>query len=129
MLKVAYTESGLHLEHLSQSVEEWIALCVVLALRTNQRLILEHNCASILIPIASANLSTLKSMLQPEDTETINLSVCDTEFIEVSLMGIWITSHADATEGMFVANLSANTELTLLRLWQESQSRMFPLWR
>jgi len=129
MLKVAYTESGLHLECLSQSVEEWIALCVVLALRTNQRLIVEHNRASILIPVALANLSTLKTLLQPEDTETITLSVCDKEFIEVSLTGVWITSQVDATEGMFVASLSTNTELTLLQLWQDSQSRMFPLWR
>ena len=129
MLKVAYTESGLHLERLSQSVEEWIALRVVLALRTNQRLILEHGSASILLPVALVNLPTLKSMLQPEDVEFVTLSICDTEFIEVSLLGIWITSHVDETEGTLAVNLSLSTELTLLRLWQESQICMFPLWR
>lgn len=129
MLKVAYTESGLHLERLSQSVEEWIALRVVLALRTNQRLILEHGSASILLPVALVNLPTLKSMLQPEDVEFVTLSVCDTEFIEVSLLGIWITSHVDETEGTLAVNLSPSTELALLQLWQESQICMFPLWR
>lgn len=129
MLKVAYTESGLHLERLSQSVEEWIALRVVLALRINQRLILEHGSASILIPVALANLPTLKSILQPEDVEFVTLSICDPEFIEVSLSGIWITSHVDETEGTLAVNLSSSAELALLRLWQESQICMFPLWR
>lgn len=129
MLKVAYTESGLHLERLSQSIEEWIALRVVLALRTSQRLILEHGRASILLPVALANLSTLKSILHPEDVETVTLSICDAEFVEVSLLGTWISTHVDETEGTFVASLSPSVELTLLRLWQESQTCTFPLWR
>lgn len=129
MLKVAYTESGLHLERLSQSTEEWIALRVVLALRTSQRLILEQSRASILLPKTLANLSTLKSMLQPKDFETVTLSVCDEEFVEVSLLGTWITTHLNETEGTFVASLSPKFELLLLQLWQESQARTFPLWR
>lgn len=129
MLKVAYTESGLHLERLSQSIEEWIALCVVLALRTSQRLVLERGHASILLPVTLVNLSTLKSILQPEDVEAVTLSVCDEEFIEISLLGTWITTCADETEGTFIANLSPKVETTLLRLWQESQTLTFPLWR
>lgn len=129
MLKVAYTESGLHLERLSQSIEEWIALRVVLALRTNQRLILEHGRASILLPVSLTNLPALKSMLQPEDVETVMLSMCDAEFIEVSLLGIWISTRADESEGTFVVKLSLKTETTLLRLWQDSQIQMSPLWR
>lgn len=129
MLKVAYTESGLHLERLSQSIEEWIALCVVLALRTSQRLVLEHGHASILLPVALVNLPTLKSFLQPKDVEAVTLSLCDEEFIEISLLGTWITTRADETEGTFIANLSPKVETTLLRLWQESQTCTFPLWR
>lgn len=129
MLKVAYTESGLHLERLSQSIEEWIALCVVLALRTSQRLVLERGHASILLPVTLVNLSTLKSILQPEDVEAVTLSVCDEEFIEISLLGTWITTRSDETEGTFIANLSPKIETTLLRFWQESQTCTFPLWR
>jgi hypothetical protein len=129
MLRVAYTESGLHLECLNQSVEEWIALRAVLSLRTGQRLILEHGRASILLPVSLSNLPTLKAILQPNDVETVTLSLCDEEFIEVSLPGTWITTHVDASEGTFIANLSPGVELALLQLWQDSQTCRFPLWR
>ncbi|WAL61030.1 alr0857 family protein [Thermocoleostomius sinensis] len=129
MLKVAYTESGLHIERLNQSVEEWISLRVVLALRTNRRLMVEHGRASILLPMSLPSLPSLETYLKPEEVETIAISICDDEFVEISLQGIWISSCMSEAEGMFVVALSPRTELVLLQLWQASQTCTFPIWR
>jgi hypothetical protein len=129
MLKVAYTESGLHIERLNQSVEEWISLRVVLALRTNRRLMVEHGRASILLPMSLPSLPSLETYLKPEEVETIAISICDDEFVEISLQGIWISSCMSESEGMFVVALSPRTELVLLQLWQASQTCTFPIWR
>lgn len=129
MLKVAYTESGLHIERLNQSVEEWIALRVVLAVRTNRRFMIEQGRASILLPMSLAGLPSLEANLKPEEMETIAISVCDDEFVEISLQGTWVSSCMSETEGTFVVALSPRTELVLFQLWQASQIRTFPIWR
>jgi hypothetical protein len=129
MLKVAYTESGLHIERLHQSVEEWIALRVILSLRTDRRLMIEHGNASILLPISLAGLPALEANLRPREAEAIALSLCDDDFVEVSLQGTWISSCLSEAEGIFVVALSPRTELLLFQLWQESQVQTFPIWR
>lgn len=129
MLKVTYTESGLHLEHLTQSLEEWIARRVVLALRTNQRLIIEHSTASILLSAGLNELAVLETAAHRETIDNIKLSACDNEHVEVSLEGIWVTSSSDEAEGIFIAILAPKTEQILFHLWQLSQRETFPLWR
>lgn len=127
MLKVTYTEAGLHLESLSQALEEWIACRIVFALRTSQRLVIEPGSASILIAKSTTNLSILNAMLQ--ETDSITFSVCDSEYVEVSLQGTCLTSDFAGTEGIFVADLSPKTETMLLQLWQASVTQTSPLWR
>jgi hypothetical protein len=124
MLKVMYSEAGLHLECLTQLVEEWIALQSILAVRTAQRLVVEHCSASLLL---RANLEGLKA-LEGLGEEPIALSICDAEFVEVSLQGVWI-STGDAEEGSFVVVMSQAAEVLLMRLWQESQVIPAPIWR
>jgi hypothetical protein len=124
MLKVMYGEAGLHLECLTQLVEDWIAVQTVLAVRTARRLVVEHCSASLLL---RADLDGLKA-LERLGEEAIALSLCDGEFVEVSLSGIWI-STGDAEAGSFVVMLSHAAEALLIRLWQESQVVPAPIWR
>lgn len=121
MLKVTYTETGLYLEQVNYTLEEWISLRAVLALRTKQSLVIEHSCASILLPKSPAHLALLKQVLAMEQAEAIDVSNCDAEYIEVSLPGTWLTLSLDETEGTFVTALSLDIEKTLLQLWQISQ--------
>jgi hypothetical protein len=119
MLKVTYTETGLFIEHFTQSVEEWIARRAVLALRTGQRFVLEACTASILLPADLSDLPLLVAAARRE-ADAVEFSVCDAEFVEVCLHGVWLTAAAE--EGVFVATLGDRTTETLLyELWQASQ--------
>jgi hypothetical protein len=124
MLKVTYGEAGLHLECLTQPVEDWIALQTILAVRTAQRLVVEHCSASLLL---RANLDGLKA-LEGLGDEPLALTVCDAEFVEVSFRGVWI-STGESEEGSFVVMMSHTAEVLLIQLWQESQVIPAPIWR
>jgi hypothetical protein len=128
MLKATYTEAGLHLEQLSQSVEDWIALRSRLAVRTSQRLLIEHCTASILLPVNLARLCLLERAAQQKDSGVVALSVCDADYVEVSLRGVWVVSSADETEGVFATMLNAQIERVFFQLWQESQAYASSRW-
>ncbi len=128
MLKVMYSESGLHLECLTQLTEDWIALQAILAVRTARQLVIEHCSASLLLRADLDGLRVLEQLISAEEMGLIALSVCDAEFTEVSLRGIWI-SAGNAEEGSFVVMMSHAAEVLLLQLWQESQVAPAPVWR
>jgi hypothetical protein len=125
MLKVMYTEAGLHLECLTQLAEEWVALQAVLAMRSGQRLVVERCSASVLLRRRLAQLQLLEQLMFQEGLAT---AVCDAEFVEVSLAGIWV-AFGQAEEGVFVTMMSPVLEGLVLQLWQESQVEPAPIWR
>jgi hypothetical protein len=128
MLKVMYSEAGLHLECLTQLTEDWIALQAILAVRTARQLVVEHCSASLLLRADLNGIKLLERLIRNEAIGLIALSVCDAEFVEVSLRGVWI-SVGDAEAGSFVVMMSHATEVLLLQLWQESQVAPAPIWR
>ena len=121
MLKLTYIETGFYLEYLAKSLEEWVQGRVVLALRVGESLYIEPSTASFLLPTDLLGVETLIAEAKRLDLESINLSVCDAEYIEVSIEGTWVSSEADSTEGVFVAAMSHSIEFFLLKLWQDSQ--------
>jgi hypothetical protein len=127
MLKVTYLESGLYLEFLQQTIEDWIALRVLLALRLGQRLVVERSTASLLLPIDLVQTSGLEALTRYE--EPVMITVCDVNDCEVSLQGSWISSSADEAEGVFIAALNPKLEQVLLKLWQASQVEASSIWR
>jgi hypothetical protein len=127
MLKVTYLESGLYLEFLQETIEEWIALRVVLALRLGQRLVVERSTASLLLPIDLVKASGLETVLQHE--KVVTLAVCDVNDVEVSLQGTWISSSADESEGVFLVALNPVVEQVLLQVWQAAQVEASSIWR
>ena len=128
MLKVMYSEAGLHLECLAQLTEDWIALQAILAVRTARHLVVEHCSASLLLRADLDGLRVLEQLIKAEAIGLIALSVCDAEFVEVSLRGVWI-STGDAEAGSFVVMMSHDSEVLLLQLWHESQVVPTPIWR
>lgn len=123
MLKLTYIETGFYLERLAQSLEEWLALRVVFALRVGDRICLEPSRAAFLLPADLSALSLLEVEVKRQGTDEITICACDAEFVEVSLQGTWIASDADSVEGVFVTALSHPTEFLLFKLWQEAQIR------
>ena len=121
MLKLTYLETGFYLEYLAKSLEDWVQERVVLALRVGESLYIEPSTAAFLLPMDSPGLDILTVEIRRQDPELISLSVCDAEYIEVSIKGTWVSSNADSNEGVFVAAMSHSIEFFLLKLWQDSQ--------
>src|ERR671933_1718289 len=121
MLKLTYTENGFYLEHLAQPLEEWVTARVILALRAGTRLCVEPSTASFLLPVDMPQLRHLERHQEGEDA--IALSLCDAQYVEVSLKGTWMTSDVEGAEGVFVTSLNYAVEFFLIKLWEESQLR------
>jgi hypothetical protein len=124
MLKITFTEAGLHLEFLTQLVEDWVTVQAVLAMRTGQRLVMEHCAASLVL---HSDLLGLRLLERVALQEGMVLTPCESGWIEVSLRGIWLSSQME--EGVFVAMLSPATEALIFQLWRESQVIPEPMWR
>ena len=126
MLKLSYTESGLHMEQVSVALEELLAQRLILALRTAQSLYIEPGKAAFLLP-ADMLLAQLESALQMERSQSITVSPVDLEFVEVSLEGTWIAATAEAHEGVFIVALADRTEFFVYKLWLATHSQVSSL--
>ncbi|CAD5924249.1 hypothetical protein PCC9214_00862 [Planktothrix tepida] len=120
MLKLTYTETAFHIEHLSQSPEQLVALRVKLAMRMGQTMVVEPSSASFLLPVNVSTLSMLEAAVRQQRSEAIALCVADTETIEVSLTGTWITVDPEGESGIFLTVLGDRTESLLYHLWQQA---------
>lgn len=124
MLKLNYTESGLHLERIATPLESWVQERALLALRLGECLHLEPSRASFLLPADAPGLDRLEHILRRQLGSQIVISAVDAEYVEVSLAGTWLAASADAEEGTFMTALSDEAEFFLERLWQMTQSRV-----
>lgn len=121
MLKLTYIETGFHLEHLTQFLEEWVALRVILVLRVGNSFYLEPSTASFLLPVDVPGLNSLVDQVRRQGTKEVDFCLCDAEYIEVSLKGTWLASDAECEEGVFVTALPEAIEILLFKLWQSAQ--------
>ena len=121
MLKLNYIESGLHLERVSVSWEEWLQARLILAVRTGQSLYVESGKAAFLLPADVPELFQLELALQMETNQVITVSPVDAEFVEVSLEGTWMAETDVAHEGTFLTALTDRSEFFVYKLWQATQ--------
>lgn len=117
MLKITYLENEIYLEQLDKSVEAWKAERILVNLRAAFSIYVESSLASIVLPIAP----NINSLVGLATGQPIELVPCDEEYLEVSLMGTWLSKEQDSEEGVFVCELSPEIENCLARLWQEAQ--------
>lgn len=121
MLKATYTDTGVFLEKLTESVEVFVIQRVVLNLRLGHRLMVESSYASLLLPAGLPGLTELSAIALKLSPEILRLDICDSEWVEVILRGTWITSEAEGAEGIFAVDLEASAERCLFELWRRSQ--------
>lgn len=122
MLKLTYVENGFTMEALAQPLEDWVALRVLVALRSATAICVEPTTASFLLPVDLPYLKQLEALARREGPDAIALDLCDEDFIEVSLQGTWVSSDPNGEEGVFVAALSHRVEFFLFKIWQEAQT-------
>lgn len=124
MLKLTYTEFGLHLERVSTSLETLVCQRLVLALRLGESLHVEPSRAAFLLSIAAPGFDQLVTLVRSQRNLVLSIAPVDEEFVEVSVQGNWIASSAEAHEGMFVTVLSDRAEFFVEKLWQETQAQI-----
>lgn len=122
MLKLTYTDTGFVLECLTQSLEDWVQSRVILALRVGQNFCVEPSTASFLLPADLPGIEVLICEAKRSDREILAFCYCDSEYVEVSLRGSWLSSEPDCAEGVFVTTMSDRTEFFLHKLWLEAQA-------
>ncbi|MEH2053615.1 alr0857 family protein [Nostoc sp.] len=122
MLKLTYTESSFDLECVTLSLEEWVAQRVILALRVGQSFCIEPTTASFLLPVDLPGVEVLRAEVKRDDREIIALCACDTEYLEVTLRGSWLSDSPKGSVGVFFTAMSDRAEFFLHKLWQEAQS-------
>jgi hypothetical protein len=120
MLKLTYTERSFYLECLAQSLEEWVAQRVILAIRVGQPLCFEPSTASFLLPVDLPGVEVLKAEIKRHDSG-MTICSCDAEYVEVTLQGSWLSSGNEEAVGVFVTTMSERTEFFLHKLWQDAQ--------
>ncbi len=119
MLKITYTETGFHLEYLTESLETWVSKRTLVSLRAATSIYVEPYTASLMLRANLPYIKDLKTLT--EDNEIVELTACDDEYLEVSLQGTWVSSQENSEEGVFVCEMNPNTEFFLNKLWQEYQ--------
>jgi hypothetical protein len=123
MLKLIYTETDLHIEKLSTSVEEWVSQRVLLALRVGNKISVEPTGASFGLSTSLTGWPELEHLIGREASDIVSLSVCDDELIEIGLEGYWLCQNPVSEEGVFVTHLPSIVENTLLAMWETFNDR------
>lgn len=126
MLKLTYTESGLHLERLKDTLEATIARRVLLSVRSGNRLYVEPGRASFLVPVTVAGVTHLAWDLGQTARDAVSLSPVDEDFVEIVLSGSWLAETDRAEAGVFLACLDDRAEFLVERLWQANWVRVLP---
>jgi hypothetical protein len=121
MLKLTYTETGLHMERVAAPLEVLVAQRVVLALSFGQTLYVERGKASFLLPVSASGLAQLEQAVRTDAGLNVCIYPIDDRFVEVSVEGNWIAETAAAHEGTFVTALSDRVEFYIFKLWQTTQ--------
>lgn len=119
MLKLTYTEFGLHLERVTITLEAFVCQRMVLAIRLGQPLHVEPSRAAFLLSVDLPELNQLEALARSSTVLTV--APVDDAFVEVSVGGSWIAASTEADSGTFVTTLTDRTEFFVDKLWQASQ--------
>ena len=134
MLKLNYTDLGLHMEHVTASVDVIVAQYVLVAMRLGKSMHVEQSRASFLMPADSITLEKLQDVLHRGNDTTFGGEVAilpqewcftiepvDHSFVEISMSGTWMSESLDGDVGIFLTSFDPHTEYLLHQLWQETQ--------
>ncbi len=115
MLKFTYTETEIRLEYLNQSLEELISRRFILAMRVGGRLVAEPGTGSFLLPANFPLLNRLTTIARLEENLAAPCPV-DTEFVEISLRGTWLSTGGEGGDGIFLVELGDYAERLILEI-------------
>jgi hypothetical protein len=120
MLKLTYSEFGLCIEQIGESLDRWLTQRNLLALSIGESLSIQTGNASFLVPtdVIMDNLD-LYRLLRP--LSPISLCCVDEDYYEVNIAGVWLAKNTQVSEGILAAALGDRVESFVWRLWESSQ--------
>lgn len=124
MLKLTYTEAGLHLERLDVSLETFVTNRTLISLRSGLSIHIESSRAAFLLTADVVDLLFLKSVMADHLASKISVDRVDDRYVEVCFSGTWISSDLSAEEGTLVTALGDRVEFYLHKLWKLSESSL-----
>ncbi|MEO1095914.1 MAG: alr0857 family protein [Cyanobacteria bacterium J06638_28] len=116
MLKVTYTETGLYLEYCPEPLDLLLSDRVCMYARSQRPVTLQPMHASILLP------TQLPGVCELERFPELEVSLCDQDWLEITLQGLWLTEGMAQDVGIFVTELGARLEQRLFTLWALAQN-------
>jgi hypothetical protein len=119
MLKLTYTEQGLLLDHVDQSLDAWISNRMLLSVSTGIPIWIESTQVSFLFTADLPYLSHLIDNPSNDFNHTFELSICEPNQIEMKISGTWISSHPDNQEGVFICSFPDYLEDRISLLLEE----------
>lgn len=124
MLKLTYTDAGLHLERLDISLEEFVSNRVLLSLRSGLSIHIESSRAAFLLTADVVDLLLLKSVMSDRLSNKLSVDRVDDRYVEICFGGTWISTDLCAEEGTLVTALGDRVEFYLHKLWKISESTL-----
>ncbi|NEQ99273.1 MAG: hypothetical protein F6K30_21620 [Cyanothece sp. SIO2G6] len=126
MLKLNYTDLGLHMEQVAAPIDVVVAQSVLIAMRLGKSMHVEQSRASFLMPAESPVLKRLQDVLRQGGDSymaagDVAIAPVDHAFVEITMMGTWMSEFLDGDVGVFLASFSPQTEFLLHHLWQATQ--------
>lgn len=125
MLKFTYTEDGISLELLNDSLLEWVSNRSAMAISAGFPLCILPSRACFLLPDDLELVSDLEIIISDEDREDIQIYRSNERYLEITIRGTWVVSEFDQEEGIFVTALGDRLEALIFQLWLETKIRIY----
>ncbi len=121
MLKLIYTEDGLHLEQLSMSVDAFVTSRQAIAQAMGDSWYAATSAAAMLLPADTITAVELIALALESQITNLVIEMVDADYVEIAFTdGIWLATSAQAETGVFVVELGDRFEANLRTLWQMS---------
>ena len=117
MLKIIYTETGLHLEILTGDQNQWIAERRKFAASIGEPLLVSRQIMTFTVPSPLCPVSEIDADLQKMGARTVTVHRCDLGYVEVELNGYWLSGDADGAEGISICQQTERVESYIWQLW------------
>ena len=124
MLKLIYTETGLHIELLTIDLEDWVEQRLLFSNSTSEIIFLSSGTASFLLPTTICEATAINFYLYHQGAKNVTANYCDLDSIEIGLTGYWLATDPDSDRGVFATELLDRVEFYLWQLWCSGNSHL-----
>jgi hypothetical protein len=117
MLKIIYTDTGLHLELLTVDQKQWIAERLKFAQSIGEPMQVSRQIMTFPVPSPLCPATEIDADLRNLGANTVTVHRCDRDYVEVELNGYWLSNYPDSAEGISICQQTERVESYIWQLW------------